>query len=226
MAKPELRLKIRKLRKDDGLSIKELTELFGVAKSTVSTWCKDIELDQTQIKKLLEKGRMGATLGRLKGAKTQKERKLKLLRRYRMEGIKELEGLTRRESFLVGLGIYWGEGLKKDTRAGFSNSDPNLIKFMLRWFKENFDLTEEDFSCQVGINEIHKLREEKVRKHWVEVTGISLSNFTKTSFKKTHNIKIYENFDNHFGTLRVLIRQPARIYYKIIGLLEGLVQAT
>lgn len=226
MAKSKLKLEVRGFRKEKGLSIKELSNRFGLAKSTVSNWCKDLQLSEEQIRRLIQNSKVGATLGRLKGAKIQRERKINLINKYKLEGISRLKNLTGEEKFLAGLGIYWGEGLKKDTRAGFSNSDPNLVRFMITWFKTNFDLSFNDFSCQVGINKIHKLREEKVKKYWSEVTGILLSNFTKTSFKKTNNVKIYENFDDHFGTLRVLIRQPARIYYRIIGLLEGLAKAT
>jgi transcriptional regulator with XRE-family HTH domain len=43
MAKSLQRIEARKLRKEKGLSIKEIAEKVRVGKSTVSLWCRDIE---------------------------------------------------------------------------------------------------------------------------------------------------------------------------------------
>lgn len=222
MAKSQIRLKIRKLRKENGLSIIELAKRFGVAKSSVSLWCRDIELSPEQVDRLVQNTRSAGVKGRLLGAQVQKERRLKLIESLNSEALTNLKDVTIREKLMLGLGVYWGEGFKKWRKAGISNSDPLVITFMISWFKEVFNLTNDDITCQVGINYIHKERDEEVRKFWSNLTGIPLTNFTKTSFKIVNNKKVYENFNEHYGTLSVNVRQPARIYYRIMGLLNAL----
>ena len=56
------------------------------------------------------------------------------------------------------------------------------------------------------------------------MTGIPLSNFTQTSFKKYPLKKTYENFNRHFGTLALKLRKPGRIYTQVMGGIYALSQ--
>ncbi len=113
-------------------------------------------------------------------------------------------------------------GTKKKQEVAFCNSDPKLVQFMLKWLYKCFNISIDRLYCYVGINEIHRNREQVVKNYWVKSTKIPLSQFKKTSFKKVINKKIYANFSSHYGTLTVKVKQPAQFYYDIIGLIEGL----
>lgn len=133
--------------------------------------------------------------------------------------------MNDRELLIAGLALYWREGSKKDRIVQFCNSDPKVIQFLLVWLRRCFSVEEQDIRCVVGINEVYIQREKLVREYWSKVTGISLEQFTKTNFKKVLNKKVYDNFDNHYGTLSIKVRRPSRFYGKIIGLIEGLAEA-
>ena len=62
----------------------------------------------------------------------------------------------------------------------------------------------------------------EIKDYWSKITGISLSQFRKTSWKKTKNKKVYLNFANHYGTLEVKVLKGSGVYYKILGLIYGL----
>ncbi len=64
-----------------------------------------------------------------------------------------------------------------------------------------------------------------VKEYWAKVIGIPLNQFHKTSFKKVKNLKIYSNHDSHYGTLDMRVLKSGAIYYKIMGLIEGLSEA-
>lgn len=96
---------------------------------------------------------------------------------------------------------------------------------MISWFRHFFNLSLREFRCSVGINEAHRSREERVKKYWSEVTTIPLEYFRKTSFKKVKNVKLYDNFDQHYGTLDLHVLKSAQICYKLLGLIQGLSQA-
>lgn len=77
----------------------------------------------------------------------------------------------------------------------------------------------------VGINISHSNRDQFVKEYWSDLTEIPLDQFRKTSFKKVMNSKVYENFENHYGTLSILVAKSTTLYYRIMGLIEGMVNA-
>jgi transcriptional regulator with XRE-family HTH domain len=221
MAKYLLRQKARELR-GKGISVKTIAEELGVSKGTVSLWVRDIILSIEQMEKLKNSALRGAELGRLKSALLQKNRRLKIIYDAKQLGVQQLSKLTDREFLIAGVALYWGEGSKKSREFSFCNSDPEMVKFLIRWLQKCFNVRSEDIKASVGINEIHFKREEVVRKYWSEVLEIPLNQFTKTSFKKVANKKVYQNFDHHYGTIRIKIARSGALYYKVLGLLEGL----
>lgn len=221
MAKSELKIKARKLRKQ-GESVRSICNKLSLSKSTVSLWVRDIILSVEQLEELRNRQIKGSEKGREIGALMQKQRRLNLIEKYKNEGTKELQKISSNELKLVFLALYWAEGSKKGNSLRFCNSDPKLINLMTKSLKENFNIPVEMFSLRVGINEIHKEREEIVKKYWSEITHMPLSHFRKTSFKKSKVYKIYDNFNEHYGTLDVTILKSAELYYKIMGLIEGL----
>ena len=57
---------------------------------------------------------------------------------------------------------------------------------------------------------------------WVRDIILTIDQFGNTSFKKVVNTKIYDNFNDHYGTFQISVKNPAKLFYKIIGLIEGL----
>lgn len=223
MAKSLLESEAKQLRRK-GMSIKNIASKLHVSKNSVSFWLKDIILTVEQLKKIKQSQVKGSEIGRIKSILIHKEKRRALMEKYRIEGASEISSLNKRELFLVGLALYWAEGTKsfRDRRAEFCNSDPRMIKLLILWFKKCLDVKSEDLKCVVGINQIHQSREKTVTEYWSKLTGIPLDQFRKTSFKKVSNKKIYDNFDNHYGTLSVLVAKSTHIYYKIMALIEGL----
>lgn len=221
MAKSLLKLKARELRRQ-GISVKYIAEELHITKSSVSLWVRDIILSIEQLEALRKSSLQGAERGRLKSALLQKERRIKQLEEHKSSGIKTIGALTDRELLIAGLALYWGEGSKKDRKVQFCNADPQMVRFLLDWLQRCFGIELKELRCIVGINAIHIQREAIVKAYWSKITGIPLEQFTKTSFKKVTNQKVYDNFDNHYGTLSIKVMQPARLYGKILGLIEGL----
>lgn len=222
MANSLLRLEARKLRKK-GVSVKKIAQVLSISRSTASKWVRDIILTVKQLENLRQSPIKGAELGRLRSALLQKGRRLKVIEDSRIKGIEMLSNLTEKELLVTGLALYWGEGSKKDRRIEFCNSDPRMIKFFIHWLQRCFNVKTEELRGYLGINEVHLKRENIVLQYWIKVTGITLSQFRKTYFKKAANRKIYENFNDHYGTLNLRVAKSTALYYKVMGLIEGLV---
>jgi len=221
MAKTELQTKAKSLRKK-GESVKSIARSLGVSRGSVSLWTRDIELTSDQLAKLQANMQNGAAIGRLKSAKIHKEKRKQIAAQAIQEGMDKLGQMSERELLMAGLALYWGEGCKKKHGVEFCNSDPKMVQFLINWLKYCFKVPQSSIWARVGINIAHKEREEIVRKYWSTVSGIPLSQFTKTSLKIVVSKKVYENMDQHFGTLTIRVSKPGALYSKIIGLIEGL----
>ncbi len=188
-----------RLRKQ-GLSYNEILQKIPVAKSSVSLWCQDIELTPEQKDRLIKKKRENlqrlSKLGPLRALKRQKEiRKIKKVAR------KEIRSLTPDELKVAGAALYWGEGNKKS--LAISNSDPNLINFIMRWFRE---------ICQVPNKKIRAClylhtgqNEEKMKKYWSRITNIPLIQFNKTIFKQEGSASRKYSQSQYKGTIKIQV---------------------
>lgn len=224
MAKFREKIEARKIRLKGG-SISEIARKLSLSKSTVSSWCKDIQLTAKQIGQLSRRQLSASYKGRLKAAEQKRKNRLVNIEKLRQEGIKEIGKINQRELFLAGLGIYWGEGYKSLSTAAFTSQDPKLTLFMIKWFREICQIPMKDLILRVGLNIAHKHRVKIVEKYWSELAEIPLKQFTKTTLIKTKVGKIYENSDNYYGTLRISVRRSCCLQRKILGWLEGLSRA-
>lgn len=224
MAKSKQRLQARELRRQ-GMSIIKIAATVKIAKSTVSVWCRDIELTERQKLILLSSKEDGLKRGQLIGAEIQKRRRVDKIERYRQEGAGQLTNLTFGECFIAGLALYLAEGSKKRRGIVFTNSDPLIIKFMMGWFVKYFQIPTENLTFYLIINEIHIPREQIVKDYWVNYLNISESQFRKTTFVITKQKKIYENYDRYYGTIHFKILKSTDLLYRIEGLINGLFQS-
>jgi len=208
-----------------GESIKEIAKKLNIAKSTVSLWCRDIELTPEQIRKLHEKMVKGGYEGRIKGARMQYEKRLKKIEEEKIEGIRKIGKLSERDLLIAATSLYWGEGSRKRREIGFSNSDPEMIKFIIRCFEEVWNIGKSNFILRVGINKIHKDRIREIENYWEKITEIPKDQFRKPTLIKSRNKKNYKNFPVYYGTLNVKIRKSSNLYYRLMGLIGGLISA-
>ncbi|MDO8530252.1 MAG: hypothetical protein Q7S10_02490 [bacterium] len=222
MAKFKQKIKALALR-NKGESIGDIAIKLGVSKSIVSKWCRDIALTKGQIADLHKKMRVGSYKGRMKFLEKARKVRKEETEHLKREGIKEIGKIGKRDLLIGGIALYWAEGTKSPNaeETSFSNSNPGMILWILRWFEEICGITKDRFIIQIRINKIHKNRIEEVEKYWSKLTGIPSNQFTRTVLIKAQAKKVYSN-NNHYGTVRVRVRRGTQLRRKIIGWIEGL----
>lgn len=210
-----LALKLRQ----QGLSYSEIRKKVPVSKDTLSRWCRNVILNPDQMEKLRRKRLKGAERGRIIGAKRQQQDRVRRTKKLIEEGKREVNLLNKRDRFIAGIGLYLGDGYKSDKSVGFSNSNPQLISFMMKWFREFCRVPEEKFRGQIWIHD--NLNEPKARKYWSKITGIPLSQFQKSYIakNKTESKKIRKQLHKH-GVFALRI-SSAEIQRKILGWMAG-----
>ena len=185
----------RKLRKK-GFLYSEIQKKVPFHKTTLVSWCKDIKLTNKQIN---IRGRRYEN--RLKGARANYLKRQKQIKEIENKAIKEIRSLTEYEFKLAGIALYWGEGSKKN--LAISNSDPNLIRFIMKWFREVCNISNSEFRAYLYL---HTGQNEKnMRKYWSEITDIPASQFYKTIFKKEGSASRKYNLSGYKGTIKIQI---------------------
>ena len=214
----EKRLAIKLRRK--GLSYSEIQKKVPVSKDTLSRWCRDVILTLEQMERLRQKSLKGAEKGRIIGAKRQQRDRIRRTKRLLKEGKKEVGLLSVRDRFVAGIALYLGDGVKSDREVGFSNSNPRIIRFMMRWFREFCQIPKEKFRGAIWIHE--NLDELKARKYWSKITQIPLSQFQKSYIakNKTKSRKIRKQL-HKYGVFAIRV-SSAEIQRKILGWIAGI----
>lgn len=222
MAQTLLRDKARQLR-SAGSSLNEITERLKIPKSTARYWCRDIVLSKRQLKNLFQKQIIGGALS----AETLRKKRLSKIGKLKQEGMADIGKLSNKELFLVGIALYWAEGYNKgDGEFGFTNSNPRIINLIIRWLNNCCNISKDRIHLRIAINYLHKNRIANILKFWSRATDIPKFQFSKPTFIKVKNKKIYLNPENYFGTLRIKVRNSTDFRRKIMGWIEGIAKSS
>jgi len=213
---------VRQLRKK-GLSLGQICEKTGVPKTTIRSWIKDIKLSQKQLDKLKSKTQKALQEGRINKQKQDKELRISNEKRLLLKGIARVGNLNNRNLFTAGVALYWGEGFKNkhEHRLGFCNSDPEMIRFYIKWLEKSLGVKKDSIIARLTLNESYKKRTKEIEDYWSKITGIPRNQFTKTFYQRTRWKKQY-NEDNYYGVLRIHVKDSLNMLLLMKGFIEGL----
>lgn len=213
----ELREQARRLRKS-GKSIRDITNMLGANKSSVSHWCRDIKLSFLQRKKLFDAQRSAAIRALLNASEHRHRLRVKTTAAQMTLGAADVGPIDKRDLFMVGLALYWGEGYKNgNEELGFTNSDPRIIQTFIKWMHDIYGTLSQDFILRVTINSLHRNRIEDIEAYWSRITGIPKKQFTTPAFIIAKARKVYGNPEQYFGTLRVKVKRATALRRRILG---------
>ena len=123
------REKARKLR-SEGKSYSEIKEVLGIGKGTLSAWLQDMPLSREQIRRLRD-----LSPRRIESFRETMRRKrdTRLLNSYEKVA-KDIGTLSKRDIFIAGIYLYWGEGTKSAPgKVSIANTDPDVLKAFKAW---------------------------------------------------------------------------------------------
>ena len=216
--KTEEKLKAIELRKK-GQSINDITGALNVSKSSVSLWVRNIELTKAQKQELLKKGLRREVVEKRRKTVLEKENKKRQI--IIDDAKKEISFISKKDLKNIGIALYWGEGGKSNrSLVRFSNSDPQMIMVMMRFFKEVCIVPREKFRGHIHTHS--HLNKDQAELYWSNISGISLKQFHKTYCKPSKASKNKKN-SLPFGTLEIVICST-ELFLKIKGWIEGLCQ--
>ena len=182
--------KALKLRRK-GMSYTQIKEIVLVSKSTLSTWLSKYPLSEERIYEL-----RGGSQQRIERNRNTKARK----RTEKLDAIykvakRDIGTLSKKELFLAGLFLYWGEGTKsaRDVTA-FTNTDPAMILFFIAWI-QSLGIPKNKLKVR-----LHLYKDMNIKKQinfWSNKLNIPEQNFNKPYVKDSLFSSL--TYKNSFG---------------------------
>ncbi len=205
------------LLRHQGKSIKEIARLVDVSQGTASRWCSGINLSPEQHRELEKKRREAGAKALAPWIRRNRELKQNDIKKQKQQGRQDLGRMTKKDLFILGLGLYWGEGYKRGSQEwGFTNSDPGMIGVILVWLLKYYDVPIERIIARLTINQLYKNQTERLMSAWACETGIPLSQFGKPTFISGYNnSKLDER--TYRGTLRIKVHRGTSLRRRILS---------
>ncbi len=175
-----------------GYSYNYISDTVKVSKSTLSDWLADIPYTPNE-ETILRIGKARAASGQ---AKSRLKQESIILARH--EAGRELGKVSKRDLFMLGLGLYIGEGSKTAGITRFANSDPAVVNLMIRWFTEALGLSKRHLRIRLHL--YPDCNEKQSLQYWSKITTIPLSQFHKTSFDRRTDKKVAKSGKLLHGT--------------------------
>jgi len=201
-----------------GKSVREIVKAIKCSKSTISRWVQDISLTEKQIKRL----RTNQDKARAKAAKHPNSPKQKWgrIRKAIFENAKQeiSQNPDKTTLKLIGAALYWAEGYTAGrNKVFFSNSDPAMLRLMMRFFREICRVPEGKF--RGGINIHSHSGVAKAKRFWSNVSKIPMHNFHKVQVVKSRASR-NKRHTLPYGTFGITI-SDTRLLTRIKGWING-----
>lgn len=219
-AKDDVRAQAVAMRKE-GRSYREIREVIGVSKSTLSLWLRDVPLTEEQQLALALRSPASAT----RRAKAIRASAAQRRARIQAEARSQITNLSESELFVAGVVAYWAEGSKNKpwrtgARVSFLNSDPAMILLFLRWLVlVGVDADRLQFRLNIHESADVAAAEE----FWAEVVGVPVHAFDRTTLKRHNPRTVRKNVNAEYhGCLCVSVRRSTNLNVQIAGWFEGI----
>jgi hypothetical protein len=187
----------RRLRREEGRSVKEIEKLLCVSRSSVSRWVRGIDLRPDQRVALLVNGRAAAVAHRMDH-----------YRRRRLWSQEEGRAFARRGDpvHAAGCMLYWAEGSKSRNHVALSNSDPEVVRFFVRFLRSYFPVPDEKLRVWCNFFADHLERQREIEQFWLDLVELPRSCLTKSA------VNTYSRYSKRkrlnllpYGTCRVSV---------------------
>lgn len=114
----------------------------------------------------------------------------------------EIKHFTKRDLFMLGIGLYIGEGSKTEV-VRIVNSDPRVLRIAISWFHNIYNLRNSNFKIRIHL--YPDCVEGEAVRYWAKQTRLPVQCFQKTSWDRRTDKKSKNIGKLPFGTAHLSI---------------------
>src|SRR3989339_2102196 len=206
------------LRKN-GKTYSEIRAIYNIPKGTLSYWLKDVIIPEKEKIRMQKR----AYAKWRKGNKIFIERRITEAKKIRddakQKAAKEIRNINLKQ---IGSALFWAEGGKKQrNHIRFCNSDPEIIKIMMRFLREICHLTDRKIKARAHI--YPRMDYKKVIGFWSKITKLPRKNFYTPQFQISRASKRKRQINTlPYGTLH-LTAGDTESACKVKGWVQGII---
>ncbi|HEV3478635.1 MAG TPA: hypothetical protein VG144_04210 [Gaiellaceae bacterium] len=208
--KTQERLEARRIRREEGASMKRIARRLGVSVSSVSLWVRDIELSSEQRTALQNKVSGGWAANAVAGRK----RRL-ASQEYGREVVRDADPM-----FVAGIMLFWAEGAKARNEVAIVNSDSELVRFFVRFLRRYYRVPDERFRVACNLFADHVARQRQIERFWLDTLELPSSCLRKSM------INVYSKYSQKkrkgrlpYGTCKLVVCDTA-VVQSIYGAIQ------
>lgn len=214
MTKRDKREEARSLRRQ-GISIIVIARQLKAPKSSVSTWCRDIQLTPEQEAALQHSD--ARRKAQVKGAGANVAIHREKRRRYQEQGRqKACEGDPLH---LAGCMLYWAEGSKRRNMVEFVNSDPEMMVLFNRFLREALSVDKEKVKFSIRCYMGNGVPLTEIEDYWSTLLDISKDNISLRTVDKKPTSSQQKGRKLQYGTCHIMV-YSTRLIQHIYGAIQ------
>jgi hypothetical protein len=200
--------------RDAGYSYKMIHDALGIPMSTLSGWFRDKPYTpNAEARNRIETGKYAYGLRR-------RDERLQEIQELNVFGQTEIGHISTRDLWILGLGLWIGEGSKTIEQIRLANSDPRVIQLWVKWLYEICGMNAENIFVTLHI--YPESNEEDCRAYWRSVIGGDIR-FGKCQTDKRGGKAAIKAGKLPYGTAHVSVRalgdpeKGVRLYRRMMG---------
>ncbi|MEI7917810.1 MAG: helix-turn-helix domain-containing protein [Candidatus Saccharibacteria bacterium] len=203
----------------DGMSYSLISSQLGVNKSTLSNWLKD--LPYTPNEQVLSRIKHGQGVHGLR----RRQIRIDEISELKSQGIAEVGEVSKRDLWMIGLGLWIGEGSKTMEQIRLVNSDPRVVSLFIDWLREICELQDENIT--IAMHLYPDSDELLSMEYWMNITKLPKEQFRKTQIDRRLDKKIQKLGKTPHGTLHITVasnnnpEKGVRLYRRMMGWISG-----
>lgn len=180
-----------------GHSYNYIAPKAGVSKSTVAMWVADIPYTPN--------AETIARIGRARAASGAAKNKIKResFEHARFEAQSDIGEISDRDLFMLGLGLYIGEGTKSTSATCFVNANVATMRLIINWFIRAIGVSSKHIRMRLHLYPDSDL--QKCQNYWSSQTGIPQEQFMQPVIDQRLNKKVMKNGKLPYGTAHLTV---------------------
>ncbi|MEN8233973.1 MAG: hypothetical protein ABFR89_03515 [Actinomycetota bacterium] len=197
-----------------GLTYGEIREFIPVPKSTLSYWCRDIELTADQVAAIRRRSDAKSRAGIPVDTQWKRREKIAAIE---ASARAHAHVLVRTPLWLAGVVMYWAEGSKTKRDLEMVNTDPAVLRLFIKWVRTHHG-SEAEFVLSLHLHEGND--EAAAKLYWEDELGLPGSGWYKTFIKP----KGTGHRKNHlpWGVCRVRVKRSTDAFVRTMAWIDEL----
>lgn len=181
--------------RERGDSYKMISEKLGLSKSTLSNWLSRVPFKPNAevIRRVHE-----ATL---KSGLHKRKLKFDSIEKAGKQAKTDIGRLSNRDLFMLGIGLYLGEGEKSHENIRIANSDPKIIKLGVKWLYNHCGIKRDNLKAFIHLYPDSNI--DAALSFWSRITNIPISQFGKVVIDTRENKSKLRKRKLPYGTLHL-----------------------